>query len=56
MGKDKEIEISGYQPATEYGYQPQSGQKSTNEGYQPQQGSNQPVSQMKPPSTGSGIK
>lgn len=53
MGKDKDIEISGYQPATEYGYQPK---KSINEGYQPQQQANQPTSQMKPPSTGSGIK
>jgi len=57
MSNSKKTETRGYQPQPiSKGYQPQRMQ--ARDGYQPkpQQQSNQPVSQMKPPSTGSGIK
>lgn len=54
MMNDKRPETRGYQPVNK-GYQPR--RMPANDGYQPsQQQTSQPVSQMKPPSTGSGIK
>lgn len=55
MKNGKKPEIRGYQPqSVSKGYKTE--KMPARDGYQPQQQPSQPLSQMKPPSTGSGIK